>query len=396
MEKNQSVLGGFEAVTQQITGAFGSPAPGEDGEFEHDKLVDLDDDKDSDGDLDNKDNDDKDLDNDDKEKDLENDDDVDDDNDDDKDLNDDVNDDDKNTKDPDNDSNDDAVFDLGEAEPEIAQLVHEKLTESLGWEMDEDTKLESVEEVVEYMKSIVEENSVPEYANDELKQLDEFVRDGGDIKNYLENVYGGIDYDNIDIDNESNQKRVIKENLKSKGYSDNRIKRMIDRYEDAGTLAEEAEDALDLLKEYKEEMSQKLLEDQKKQKQTIQKQQQKYMSDVEQTVGSISDIRGIPISEQEKKKLVSYIFKPTSDGMTQYQKDYIKNNKNLIESAYFTMKGDTLVDKVKRKATSDAARNLKKKLAEKGKRTKDQSQGQKNSSVSAIWGLASSQLRKPN
>lgn len=293
---------------------------------------------------------------------------------------------------------DDGVEDLsfGEAEPELAKLVHEQLLENLGWEPEEGEELSSISEVVEYMKGIIEENSVPEYANDELRQLDDYVRNGGDVRKYLSEVHGSINYDTIDTGDEGNQKVVVKEHLKTKGYSDARINRMISRYEDAGTLEEEAEDALEMLKEHNQTLSEQLLEEQKNQRAVALEQQQKYVSDVQETIEGISDIRGVPVSKQEKTKLLNYIFKPTADGKTQYQKDYLKNNRNLIESAYFTMKGDTLVDKVKRKATSEAARNLKKKLAEKGKRTKDQSSGQDKSSTSAIWGLASSQLRKPN
>jgi hypothetical protein len=286
---------------------------------------------------------------------------------------------------------------FGETEPELAKVVHEQLLESLGWEPEEGAEeLTSISEVVDYMKGIIEENSVPEYANDELRNLDEYVRNGGEIRNFLSDVYGTTDYDTIDVTEEKNQKVIVKEHLKTKGYTDARINRMVSRYEDAGTLEEEAEDALDMLKEYKQSKSEELLENQKNQRKGILEQQQKYVSDVQTTIDDISDIRGIPLSKQEKSKLLNYIFKPTTDGQTQYQKDYLKNNKNLIESAYFTMKGDTLVDKVKRKATSEAARNLKKRLAEKGKRTKDQSSGQDKSSTSSIWGLASGQLRKPN
>lgn len=389
----ESVLGGFEAVTQAISnnanGELGEGISKEPSQFAHDVIVDDNDDDIIDDDVidDNNDNDD-DVD------DIKDDDVKDDDVDDNDDIKDDSDKDDNKDDDVKDDSDD---LSFGETEPELAKVVHEQLLESLGWEMEEGEKeLNSISEVVDYMKGIIEENSVPEYANQELQQLDEYVRNGGNIRNYLSEVHGTIDYDTVDVTEEKNQKTVVKEHLKTKGYSDSRINRMISRYEDAGTLEEEAEDALEMLKEYKETISEQLLEDQKKERQAISEQQQKYVSDVQDTIDGISDIRGIPLNKQEKSKLLNYIFKPTADGKTQYQKDYLKNNRNLIESAYFTMKGDTLVDKVKRKATSEAARNLKKKLAEKGKRTKDQSSGQDKSSTSAIWGLASSQLRKPN
>jgi hypothetical protein len=47
--------------------------------------------------------------------------------------------------------------------------------------------------------------------------------------------------------------------------------------------------------------------------------------------------------------------------VSQYQKDFNKNlSKNLIESAYFTMKGDALVSDAKRTGETSAAEKLRK------------------------------------
>jgi len=83
----------------------------------------------------------------------------------------------------------------------------------------------------------------------------------------------------------------------------------------------------------------------------------------------------------------------TSEGKTQYQIDYIKDKRNLIESAYFTMKGDAFVKKVQTQANSEAARKLKQKLENKGKRGKNQ-EGQSDN-FSSSWLEASSFLRNP-
>lgn len=95
--------------------------------------------------------------------------------------------------------------------------------------------------------------------------------------------------------------------------------------------------------------------------------------------------------------MLDYIFKPEADGLTKYQKDYAKDNRNLIESAYFTMKGDSLIQKVKQKATSQAAKNLQDKLASKGKRVKNSASphGGSGNTLDA-WGTVSRQLRRPN
>ena len=299
----------------------------------------------------------------------------------------------KPTKTSDNSDSEDAGF--GEMEPEIASYVQEELFNKFGFELDEDTKFESLEDVVEFVKEVIEENSKPEYSSDEVAAIDKFVKDGGKISDYIKTVHGGVDVDNIDLTNESNQKAVIRENLKNKGYSEARIQKMIDRYEDSGVLAEEAEDALDLVKEYKENTSKKLLEEQEKANKEQKQAQLNYIRSVESTIQDISEIRGVPITQKEKKELMDYIFKPSADGMTAFQKDYVKSHKNLIESAYFTMKGDGLVKKIQRNSASEAAKSLKMKLAEKGKRAKNQEPGQGAGSDDSIWSLASTMLRQP-
>ena len=247
---------------------------------------------------------------------------------------------------------------LEEAEPEIAAYLQEKLFEKFGFEMEGVEEFKSVDDIVKFVAETIEENSAPQYADEELAKMDEYVRNGGNLKDYLDTIKGGIEAENLDLTSPSNQKAVIREHLKIKGYSDTKINRAIERYEDAGTLEEEAYDAKDMLEEYKSEMEERLLEEQKIQKERILEEQQKYVESVKNEIEALTDVRGIPLTKKEKKELFDYIFKPTKNGRTKYQEDYVKSQKNLIESAYFTMKGDAFVKKVERKATSEAASRL--------------------------------------
>jgi len=283
---------------------------------------------------------------------------------------------------------------LEEAEPELAAYLQEKLFEKFGFDSEGVEEFKSIDDVVKFVAETIEENSAPQYADEELAKMDEYVRNGGNLKDYLDSIKGGIDAESLDLTTSTNQKAIIREHLKVKGYSDSKINRAIERYEDAGTLEEEAYDAKDMLEEYKSEMEERLLEEQKIQKERVLEEQQKYVESVKDEIEALADVRGIPLTKKEKKELFDYIFKPTRNGRTKYQEDYVKSQKNLIESAYFTMKGDAFVKKVERKATSEAASRLKKKLASKGNRGRNQS-GQSGSSVSDIWSAASRQLRNP-
>lgn len=53
--------------------------------------------------------------------------------------------------------------------------------------------------------------------------------------------------------------------LAEKGFNEKQIARKIEKYEDAGILEDEAEDALEAMKEIEETKKEQLLEDQRKQ-----------------------------------------------------------------------------------------------------------------------------------
>lgn len=263
------------------------------------------------------------------------------------------------------DDNDD---DVDEEESSKVTALFDAIAEELEWEFDdaeEEEKPKTVEELVNYFKEVIKEQSVPQYANEDVAKLDEFVRNGGDLNDYF-TLTPEIDYENFDTTIESNQKQIVKMLLTEKGFNEKQIARKIEKYEDAGILEDEAEDALEAMKEIEETKKEQLLEDQRKQHEQMVARQQKFMDDVVGEINAMKDIRGIKVPEKDKKALLAYIFKADANGKTQYQKDYSKSVKNLIESAYFTMKGDTLLDTAKKMGTSSAIKNLKQSLRSTG------------------------------
>jgi hypothetical protein len=94
------------------------------------------------------------------------------------------------------------------------------IAEKLNWEIGEEDEVpQTAEELVEYFQEAIEEASVPTYASDEVAALDEFVKNGGNLRDYF-SIDAEIDVEDIDIeDNELNQKAVIKEFLKEKGFN---------------------------------------------------------------------------------------------------------------------------------------------------------------------------------
>ena len=266
------------------------------------------------------------------------------------------------------------------------------MAEKFGWEMGDDDEVPSTpEELVDYFQAVIEENSVPQYASEEVEALDNFVKNGGNLRDYFE-IDGELDLEDFSIeDNEVNQKIILKEFLKEKGYSNKQIDKKLTKYEDAGLLEDEAEDALEALKEIRENKKQQLLKDQENQAKEAARRQQEYFNSVVNEIKGMQDIHGIKIPEKDKKQLLEYIFKPDADGKTQYQKDWSKSVKNLLESAYFTMKGDTLLKAAKNEGSSDAISKFKNSLNKTGVSRKTKKTD--NTSDIDMWKSFAQQLR---
>lgn len=278
-------------------------------------------------------------------------------------------------------------------EENVVTNFFDAVAEKLNWEFEEgEDKPKNVDELINYFQNVIEENSKPEYSSEEVEALDNFVKQGGDLKKYL-TIDAESDLDDIDIEDETNQKLVVKQLLKEKGFSTKKIDKLVSRYEEAGLLEDEAQDALEDLKEIKEERKKQLLEDQKKAyREQLQRQQQFYDNVVSEIKG-LKNIRGITVPEKDKKVLMDYILKPDTDGKTKYQKDYAKGGvKNLIESAYFTMNADKLIEAAKREGNNSAIDKFRRSLKSSSITTKSRKQAT-GSDDDPIWFSAARQLR---
>lgn len=278
-------------------------------------------------------------------------------------------------------------------EENVVTNFFDAMAEKLNWEFEEDEdKPKSVDELINYFQNVIEENSKPEYSSEEVEALDNFVKQGGDLKKYL-TIDADLDLDDIDIEDEANQKLVVKQLLKEKGFSTNKIDKLVSRYEEAGLLEDEAQDALEDLKEIKEEKKKQLLEDQKKAYQIQLQRQQQFYDNVVSEIKGLKNIRGITVPEKDKKVLMDYILKPDTDGKTKYQKDYAKGGvKNLIESAYFTMNADKLIEAAKREGNNSAIDKFRRSLKSSSITTKSRKQAM-SSDDDPIWFSAARQLR---
>lgn len=269
------------------------------------------------------------------------------------------------------DMSDPSDADVNEAQQ--VGLLFDAIGESFGWNMDdikEEDRPLTVDDLTHYMRKVVQQNSVPQYADERIQQLDEYVKNGGKFEDFYGKQQQSISYDNIDMEDEDNQKAVVSELLRYNGYTDDQIKNKISRYEDADMLEEESADALDMLKQIKQHELEMAQQQQAAYLQQQEEQSRQFYNDCMSQIKSLSSIRGVQIPKEDRAKLADYIFNVDQDGISKFQRDY--NNKdnfinNLITTAYITMKGDSFISTAKRDGESSATEKLRKMLRHQAK-----------------------------
>jgi len=251
-------------------------------------------------------------------------------------------------------------------EAEQVGLLFDAVAESLGWniaDIDEKDRPLTVEGLRDYLVETVNQNSIPQYADERVQALDQYIKNGGKFEDFYSVQKEALTLDSIDLEDENNQKAVVRELLKHDGYTDDQIKKRLSRYEDADVLYEESEDALERLKNIRKAEAEETARQQEETARINAEQQRQFFNTVTKEISQLTDVRGIAIPKEDRRALFDYIFKVDQDGVSQYQKDFNKNlSKNLIESAYFTMKADALISSAKKSGESSAADKLRKML----------------------------------
>ena len=252
-------------------------------------------------------------------------------------------------------------------------LLFDAIGESFGWNMDdikEEDRPLTVDDLTNYMREVVQQNSVPQYADERIQQLDEYVKNGGKFEDFYGKQQQSLSYDNMDMEDEDNQKAVVSELLRYSGYTDDQIKNKISRYEDADMLEEESADALDRLKQIKQHELEMAQQQQAAYLQQQEEQSKQFYNDCMNQIKQLSSIRGVQIPKEDRAKLADYIFNVDQNGISKFQRDY--NNKdnfinNLLTTAYITMKGDSFISTAKRDGESSATEKLRKMLRHQAK-----------------------------
>jgi hypothetical protein len=253
-----------------------------------------------------------------------------------------------------------------EEEVSVTPLI-EMIHEANGWEYDEEKfkNNDSIDGLMDFVGEIIEQNSVPQFASEEVEKFNKFVKEYGADKaaEYLEVNYGSVDYETIDLSSEDNQKRVYTDYLKSTTkFSDEKIAKEVKKLADLDELEAEVEDA----KKY-------LVEDVEKQKVAFEKHQEelkktqaynfnKYLGEQKNRIDSAKEIAGFELSDKDKEGLYKFAFETDRTGKTEYQKLKEKDKDLDLKLLMLAYKGVDK-EKISKSATTETAKKLKKSLS---------------------------------
>ena len=197
----------------------------------------------------------------------------------------------------------------------------------------------------------------------EIKYLLDNYEDGVPLNNLLnmqsqEQVYESITLESVEK-SEALQKNLVKDLLIKSGWSEERANKKIQRYEDAGVLYEEAEEALSSLVDVqKQQKEQYVVQQKEQQKQRIQAHEQ-WLGDLKDHITKKEEILpGFTLSVKDKDNLYKGITKLDKNGENEIMRLRKKDPEFDLKIAYLATVLKWDFSAFERQSTTKSTRKL--------------------------------------
>jgi hypothetical protein len=260
-----------------------------------------------------------------------------------------------------------------EDEPVSFAPLIKAISENNGWDADGALKMleeagvdmSKIDSLNSFVSKIIEDSLESVFANDEVRQLNEFISSGGTLETYYKSVYDVKGYQDIILkeNDESTQERVYRDYLKAKGWKDDKISKYIQRAKDAEELYDEANEALSELKEIEKEASSKLIEKQKKIQEEQAKQYQAQLLERRTKLLGREKFAGFEAPTSKREALYDYMFKKDpKTGLTPREAKYKDNPDLWMDMAFLEMENYSK-DKFEKKNETKITKTLVEKLS---------------------------------
>lgn len=271
---------------------------------------------------------------------------------------------DTNSKDSDGSNDGDITGDGDEEEIEYSYKgIAEYLAEKGLIDYEDSEDMEDSEEVLEKAVESTVQNLITEYRNsipEVGQQFLDYVQNGGKPEEFFQSLEKPLDFNSIDLEDESTQKRVIRELLKEQKYSQEEIDEHIQDYEDGLILDKRAKTAARKLEEIYNKKQESLIKQQEKIKEAEAKQYAEYVESIKETINTSDNLAGLKINRSDKKAFEEYLLTVDKDGKTKYQREVEKDPvKTQLELAYLKFKNYDF-SKASKQGKTEASKTIRK------------------------------------
>jgi transposase len=195
--------------------------------------------------------------------------------------------------------------------------------------------------------------------NEELAMLYDVVQNGGSIQDVMQ-MYGEVNYSELDMSDEGTQEQVVIDYYTSKGLSEDKIARLINNSKDDGSFVEEVKEAYGSLVNSQKAQMQEYLESLQQKKIEEEEYVVEQLATLRNTINSIEEIQGFKMDKRTRDDFFNYMTQPTKNGMTRLQEDAQDYEKQLVMAfMYYT---NFNAEDMQKRATTNVADKLSKAL----------------------------------
>lgn len=260
-------------------------------------------------------------------------------------------------------------------EPEPDNTIEENFINSIakkiGIELGEDEEYEDSEDgLVAFTQRAAEDiadsklnsyfSSLPPIAGDFFDYLQMLGEEATEdkIKSFFTTVNPEINYSEVDLENESVQKAVLKSFYKKNDYTDEEITKKLDKFEIAGMLKEEAEDAANKLSKLQVKERETLLKQEKAEADARKEKTQKFFGNIKQVLES-GKVNNFTVPVTEKKAIFDY---DVQGGFMKDLNEILKDPTKRVELAIAVKNKFNLSKYVQQAAATQTANKLSAKI----------------------------------
>lgn len=282
-----------------------------------------------------------------------------------------------------------------EGEGEEDSGVISGLKTRLGFDFGEEEFEDTPEGVIELMNRAADKKAellIDKFVEENPQAADfwKYLRAGGNPEQYIKVKSPEINYldiQEVSDDDAPTQERLVRDNLRASGETDEAINEAIEEYKAAGILAGEAKRALSRLQRDQKGQQENLVKQQEAQAAELKRQRDEYFEGLNQEIKKAKDFKGLPITEKDKDDFFAFI-KPSESGVSEYAKKIGDlGNEELLALQYLVYRNFDLSKLIKIKSSTDKAKTFSEMLKKGGKDTPSGTRRERNSSTVSVEDL---------